>query len=220
MAEPEFPDYTRHYVLLNVSGEEPSDSHYVQVTYDDVCDIIERLLQMKSSSIGADIATALSHYVTVVRRRVMPDREIQELCTRIYRKHRAALDLIFEHRLDRQAEIRDALLEITRADPRLILDQSAKDLIRFVPVSWERPELCVAEGWTKSKRLLLFEFFNSSRWNPSSLAIALTLGPGDEMVETLSIRGGREGRRPLQCRPERPVYKVGEFVLEGSYRPC
>ena len=58
--EAEFPDYTRHYVLLNVSGEEPSDSDfYVGVTYDEVCDVIERLLKMKASTIGDDVATVL-----------------------------------------------------------------------------------------------------------------------------------------------------------------
>ena len=183
VVEREFPDYTRHYVLLNVSGEEPSDSkYYVGVTYDEVCDVIERLLKMRASTIGDDVATALAHYVTMIRRRIMPDAEIQELCGRIYRKHRAALDLIYEHRPDRQAEIRDALLEMIKADPDLTLDRSSKDFIRFLPKSWDRPELRGGKGWTRTGRMLLFEFWNSSRWNPNSLSLRLTLGPGDESV--------------------------------------
>ena len=183
VVEPGFPKYTRHYVLLNVTGEEPSDSeYYVGVTYDEVCDVIERLLKMRASTIGDDVATALSHYVTMIRRRVMPDREIQELCRRIYRKHQAALDLIYEHRPDRQAAISDALLEMIRADPDFTLDRSSKDFIRFLPKSWDRPELGGGKGWTRTGSMLLFEFFNSSRWNPNSLSLRLTLGPGDESV--------------------------------------
>jgi len=203
VVEREFPDYTRHYVLLNVSGEEPSDSeYYVGVTYDEVCDVIERLLKMRASTIGDDVATALAHYVTMIRRRIMPDAEIQELCGRIYRKHRAALDLIYEHRPDRQAEIRDALLEMIKADPDLTLDRSSKDFIRFLPKSWDRPELRGGKGWTRTGRMLLFEFWNSSRWNPNSLSLRLTLGPGDENVRSQIYEAATKTGSPFTPSPK------------------
>ncbi len=183
LVQKEFPEYTGHYVLLNVSGEKPSDGAYVGVTYDEVCDVIERLLKMRASTMGNDVATALTHYVTMVRRRVMPDEEIQELCTRIYRKHQLALDLIYEHRPDMQAEIRDALLEMIKADPtEFTLDVSNKTWIRFRPVSWGRPELQRGQGWTKTGMIVLFEFFNSTPRNANSLGLRLTLGPGDQNV--------------------------------------
>ena len=201
--EAEFPDYTRHYVLLNVSGDEPSDSdYYVGVTYDEVCDVIERLLKMKASTIGDDVATVLSHYVTMVRRRVMPDREIQELCRRIYRKHQAALDLIFEHRTGRQAEIADALLELIEPDPEFTLDVSNKSLIRFHPVSWGRPELQGGKGWTKSGMMILFEFANSSHYNANSLGLALMLGPGDENVRRKIYDAATKTGSPLKPDPK------------------
>jgi hypothetical protein len=199
VVEAEFPDYTRHYVLLNVSGEEPSDSdYYVGVTYDEVCDVIERLLKMRASTIGDDVSTALSHYVTMVRRRVMPDREIRELCRRIYRKHQAALDLIFEHRPDRQAEIGAFLLEMIETDPEFTLDVSNKTFIRFRPVSWDRPELQQAQGWTKTGIIVLFEFFNSSQWNPNSLGLKLTLGPGDENVRRQIYEAATKAGSPFK----------------------
>ena len=202
IVETEFPDYTRHYVLLNVNGEEPSDGdYYVGVTYDEVCDIIVRLLKMRASTIGDDVATALSHYVTMVRRRVMPDREIQELCRRIYRKHQVALDLIFDHRPDRQAEIGAFLLDMIETDPEFTLDVSNKTFIRFLPVSWDRPELQVAQGYTRTGRLLLFEFFISSQWNPNSLRLRLTLGPGDENVRRQIYEAATKSGSPLEPDP-------------------
>ena len=204
VVETEFPEYTRHYVLLNVTGEEPSDSeYYVGVTYDEVCDVIERLLKMRTSTIGDDVATVLSHYVTMIRRRVMPDREIQELCRRIYSKHRGALDLIYEHRPDRQAEIRDALLKMIEADPAFTLDVSQKAVIRFVPDSWkDRPKLQQAQGWTKTRRILLFEFFNSTSWNANALALALTLGPGDENVRRQIYEAAEKTGSPFTPSPK------------------
>jgi hypothetical protein len=202
VVEREFPDYTRHYVLLNVSGEEPSDSkYYVGVTYDEVCDVIERLLKMRASAIGDDVATALSHYVTMIRRRVMPDMEIQKLCRRIYSKHRAALDLIYEHRPDRQAEIRDALLEMIETDPDFTLDVSDKTWIRFYPVSWGRSEL-QRGTWDKSAMMVLFQFQNSSQWNPNSLGLGLWVGPGDENVRRQIYEAATKAGSPFTPSPK------------------
>jgi len=202
----EFPNYTHHYVLLNITGDPPSDSeHYVGVTYDEVCQVIERLLKMRASSIGDEVTIALSHYVTMIRRRVMPDAEIQELCGRIYRKHQAALDLIYEHRPDRQGEIADVLLKMIEADPAFTLDVSHKaTVIRFVPDSWkDRPKLQQAQGWTKTRRILLFEFFNSTSWvYANALALALTLGPGDENVRRQIYEAAEKTGSPFTPSPK------------------
>ena len=218
VVEAEFPDYTRHYVLLNVSGEEPSDSYYVGVTYEEVCDVIERLLEMRASTIGDDVATALSHYVTMIRRRIMPDAEIQELCRRIYRKHQAALDLIYEHRPDRQAAISDALLEMIRADRQeFIIDAASKSRIRFLPVSWDRSELNVGQGFTKTGRLLLFEFWNNPNW----LGFGLTLGPGVENVRRQIYEAATKAGSPFTLGPKglstKFVYLFSKEILPTAH---
>jgi hypothetical protein len=203
VVEPAFHDWRRHYVFLNVTGDEPSDPYYVGVTYDEVCQVIERLLKVRASAVGDDVALALSHYVTMVRRRVMPDTEIQELCRRIYRKHQAALDLIYEHRPDRQAAISGALLEMIGADPAFALDVSQKAVVRFVPDSWkDSPELQQSRGWTKTGRILLFEFFNSVSWHANALALALTLGPGDEGVRRRIYEAAEKTGSPFRASPK------------------
>ena len=203
LVQKEFPEYTGHYVLLNVSGEKPSDGAYVGVTYDEVCDVIERLLKMRASTMGNDVATALSHYVTMVRRRVMPDEEIQELCTRIYRKHQLALDLIYEHRPDMQAEIRDALLEMIKADPtEFTLDVSNKTWIRFRPVSWDRPELQRGDKRRiKTSMMVLFSFWNSTPQKPNMLGLRLALGKGDESVRRQIWEAARRAGSPFTVDP-------------------
>ncbi len=179
IVEAEFPGYTRHYVLLNVTGEEPSDSdYYVGVTYDEVCDVIERLLKTRASAVGDDVRIALSHYVTMVRRHVMPDNNLQELCRKIYARHRQALDLIFEYRQDLQSELRDALAEIIEAEEAFTLDGASKQYTRFLPISWDTQKLRRGEGWTPSRRMLMLQFIN----RPNSLTLTAHLGPGDQDV--------------------------------------
>ena len=132
----------------------------------------------------------------------MPDKEIQELCRRIYSKHRAALDLIYELRPDRQAEIRDALLEMIGADPDLTLDASTKTFIRFRPVSWDRPELRRGQGWTKSGMMVLFEFDNSPSWKPNALGLGLWIGPGDEKVRRQIYEAATRAGSPFTPNPK------------------
>ena len=90
----------------------------------------------------------------------MSDSEIAELCRRIYQKHRRALDLIFEHRPDRQAEIRDFVEQLIGETPRLILDRSSKTEIRFLPEEWDVPALRQGAGWRSTVRMLLFAVIN------------------------------------------------------------
>ena len=206
-----FPNYQRHYVLLNVTGEEPSDRWYVGVTYDEVCEVIERLVKMRRSTIGDDLAMALSHYVTMVRRRVMPDAEIQELCRRIYRKHQVALDLIYEHRPDLQAEIRDALVEIIKADPTLTLDPSTdKSHIRFYPTSWGRPELQRRDK-RRVKMMVLFSLWNSTREKPNMLGLRLALDPeiGDEGVRRRIWEAATRAGSPFTPDPKSLSTELG-----------
>ena len=104
----------------------------------------------------------------------MSDSEIIKLCKDIYRKHKTALDLIYEHRPDQQAEIYDFLLGLINSNPDLVLDHSTKSYIRFIPSDWEIPNLKKSKGWTPSKLIILFEFTNSA----NSLRLKITIGPG------------------------------------------
>ena len=108
----------------------------------------------------------------------MPDLEVQDLCRRIYSKHRQALDLIFEHRPDMQSELHEALVAMVATEPQFIPDHSSKQWIRFLPASWDIPKFQRGEGWTSSHRMLLFAFYN----RPDSLSLALHLGPGNQDV--------------------------------------
>jgi hypothetical protein len=111
----------------------------------------------------------------MVRRHIVEDSEIQQLCRAIYAKHQKALDLIFEHRPDRAALVSEMLQEIVAGYPGLLKDHCSKSYVRFIPDSWDRLP-AGGVGWTPSKRMLLFECDISK----GGLLLKLVLGPGDE----------------------------------------
>ena len=115
----------------------------------------------------------------------MSDSEIAQLCQKIYRQHKRALDLIIEHCPDLQADLAEmcrALIHDAAEEHHLKEDLFEKEYIRFYPAEWaEIPAWKSAEGWTPSNGILLFEFHNYD----DRLLLVLQLGPGAE--ETRNI---------------------------------
>lgn len=134
------------------------------------------MLERRGDQLGTDVALFIRHYVEMVKRHIMEDSEVQHLCRTIYQKHRKALDMLFEYRPDRGSEVMHLLLDLIGQRSQLIADHSSKAYIRFLPAGLDGlPKL--GDGWTASKRLLLFEIENYGQ-----VSLKLVLGPGEGRV--------------------------------------
>lgn len=163
-------------VLLSPDGAGASDPRYISIDYGVVRDSVESV--MRNHGLPDRVRFVLQDYSDLLRKHLMDDSDIKALCQQIYKKHRIALDLIIEHRPDQQGTIRELLEHLIQNDTKLSLDDSTKAYIRFVPKQLDIPALRVGKGWTKSKRILLFEFQNI----PDNLALKLLVGPGEQKI--------------------------------------
>lgn len=177
-AEQFFPKHRKLYLYLTPDGEDPSDEDYIAIDYKLISELIEKTTSAKESTLGPDVLTLMRHYHEMLRRHIVSDSDIVELCRKIYGKHKIALDLIYEHRPDQQAEIYDFLLGLIKRTPDLVLDHSTKSYIRFLPNEWKTSALKKGEKWTPSGYIILFEYTNSS----DRLRLKLTIGPGQVQV--------------------------------------
>ncbi|MFM9872754.1 MAG: PD-(D/E)XK nuclease family protein [Fimbriimonadaceae bacterium] len=101
-------------IFLSPAGDIPSDSRYFPVSYEQICAILVELLENRKSSIGPDIAIAISHYERLLRRHVVSDSKLNELCQQILTKHRRAIEVLIEHMEDPRVqawEVTDECLE-------------------------------------------------------------------------------------------------------------
>ena len=177
IVEQEYPDYQKMFVYLTIEGDEASEDEYMSINYHDITKIITHIIDNKKTSIGEEILIFISHYREMFRRYIMENSEIQEICRKIYSRHKKALDLIFEYKPDLLMEINECLTEIIKNDSDLILDFSSKSFIRFITKKLDFiPRK--GEGWTKSERILLFEFKN----NLNGVALYLIIGPGPKEI--------------------------------------
>ena len=177
----EFPGYLYHFVFLTPWQTEPSCEEWVPVGYKAVLDLVERVVKTRQGALGDEVRLFLQQYASMLRRHIVGESEIDKLCTRIYNRHRQALEMLFERRPDRQSNIKALLERLIRSDTDFELDYpTGKAHIRFVPKSWKSDHLRTGTGWTKSRRILLFEFQNF----PDSLRLGLWIGPGDPGIRS------------------------------------
>ena len=94
--EQAYSDYQRLYVYLTPEGESPSDDvNWYTFSYSDVADILEQIC--KNCSLNSDAELFIQNYITIIRRDIVEDKQLIEICNKIYNKHKQALKLIFDN---------------------------------------------------------------------------------------------------------------------------
>jgi hypothetical protein len=189
-------------IFLTPEGIDTSedDSGYIAVSYSLVCKTLEELLRSRRSVMGTDVVTTITHYVEMLRRHIVTESEIADLARRIYEKHRDALDLILEHRPDEQAKWRETLEALIRDERQLELDHSSKSYVRFSPKEWDSvPDQKKGEGWTPTKRLVLFQFNN---FPPKEIKLTLYIGPCQQGAEAVreKVFAACKATKPFQVK--------------------
>lgn len=133
------------YVFLTPDGDEASDENWVSYSYADVHRVLQRSARIGAGAIGTDVGAFLEHYLRLIGSRFMQDPKIDELCQRIYKNHRQALELLFERCGGGSAPLFQACVDTLRAQPdKWHIFNITSKRIDFVPAGWEKwiPPLC------------------------------------------------------------------------------
>lgn len=98
IVDEEFGDFEKLRIYLTVEGDDPSAEGqklgYFPFSHSEVLRILEPMVLANKSSIPDEPYIFISHYLDTLRILTMEDKEVIDLCKRIYRKHRIAIDLI------------------------------------------------------------------------------------------------------------------------------
>ena len=170
-------------VLANLTpdADTPSDDSWTPVSYEVIVSIIESLGKKYAGGLGESVSIALKHYAQMLRRNIVTDTELVNIARAVYRKHRTALDFIFEQRLDPQLEMSDSIRGLLNEDDRIKLTRCTKTYINFVPVEWEDVEAfkqTSTKDWTRTGHTLLFEVTNER----DRIRLGLIVGPASDSV--------------------------------------
>jgi hypothetical protein len=183
----EFAGQRSIFIYLTPEGDEPSDENYLSFSYAQMAELIDTVCQAYKSTLKPDVFTLMTHYPKMLRRHIVSDSEIAQLCRKIYQKHQRALDLIFEHLPDRQLEIANKLKEnIENAKPNegFLANQYdyAKRHVTFADAQRETLAAKLrSQGWSLERLNIYFDFHNTS----DQLTLKLYIGPNQPSQPTI-----------------------------------
>ncbi|OZT77531.1 hypothetical protein CFN03_06225 [Salinicoccus roseus] len=174
-----FPGYHQVFIYLTPFGDEASNPEiWTSMDYSGVMQMIEYCLESRQNMMENSVRLFIEQYMDTLRRYVVGDSNLEKLCQDIYFKHKKALDLIFEYKPDMYSDVSARIQEMIKENDDLVLDDSNKTMIRFTTKQLDQTVENEGRGWTSSRRILLFEFQNTTR----GLRVKLIIGPGEEHI--------------------------------------
>lgn len=172
--EQEFSDYIKLFIYLTPDNESPSDENWYPFGYTTISMLLTNLLKHRKGSLNENIKEFISQYNIILRRYIVGNSEIEQICKQIYKKHSKALDLIFQYKPDVELQISEYLQEKIRQTPSMIFDSAGKTAIRFTTDIFDKKIEKISEGGLRTNRIFLFQFNNSGK----KLFLSLYVGPG------------------------------------------
>ncbi|MBK1987428.1 PD-(D/E)XK nuclease family protein [Sphaerospermopsis aphanizomenoides BCCUSP55] len=156
-----YKDCQAIFIYLNPEGSSPSETNWRTYDYYKVVEIIDSICISYKSILERDLYTLMTHYSTLIRRRIVSDSEIAKLCREIYFKHKQALDLIIEHRPKLQSKLQSEIdVEIKKLlnplikSNKIFADFWNNGYTSFGAKPWEN------ENKLGSRTLIYFQFEN------------------------------------------------------------
>ena len=129
-----FTGYRVMFIYLTPSGIAASDpENWYALSYNDLLAIIESACNSKNLLPEAELL--INNYVDAVRRDIVGDERLKQICAEIYARHRHALDLIFENRPDNTYNLAEQIkswLKMKKEEEQIIYpENNAENWIKF-----------------------------------------------------------------------------------------
>jgi len=175
-AEANFPDIEKYYLYLTPAGDEPTDDEWQSISYREISDLIDSFTKLEPTQ--DRILNALLDYNNYLETHVLEDSKIADLCRKIYREHRDAIDLIVSHANSPRDLLKQAVissLQKLESKELVTTDNQLNGIPRFADVRWVNsvPEIADGATWTNSRKGILFEWIFTS----NELRVDLVIGP-------------------------------------------
>jgi len=96
--EKRYPDYERIYIYLSPDGRLPESDKFLRFSYSDLIKVIDNVLISKAGEMTNNTEFMLKQLKRNVEVNIMNESEIEELCRKIYEKHKKAIEKIIQVR--------------------------------------------------------------------------------------------------------------------------
>ena len=179
--------FTKYLVFLTPRGtfpvREEEKRQWKSLAYSKVFDIAQHIVDNHEIPTRTGVREFLNQYATTLRRNIMPETSLSQLARKTYLEHREAIDLIIANKPDWVSEAKQWLKEAIARQPEWLLDNEARNYIRFRTEDWDRHDATqTAGGWSLTSNVLLrFEF----TFHNNFPCLQLALSPKNETNDFL-----------------------------------
>lgn len=131
-----YGDYRKRYVYLTPNADMSSDpGKWMNLGYEAIVNAVQDSVAQCDPTLSEDAKVFINHYIETIRRDIMGEDELAELCRKFYRENKLALDVIYNYRSDDVSDtcdlIKGWLEQNVDAASGLRLASNSKGLIRF-----------------------------------------------------------------------------------------
>lgn len=167
-----YADHIFFGCFLNSEGYNGEDAEWAALSYSTIAEILKKI--KSEGGIAPDALVAIDHYIELIEKKIMPSKELIEACKQIYRQHRTALDLIYEH--GSESLLGQAFLNFKDKHPELGEALTLrKGYLSFISSSWSKVEgFSIADQGKWDASCPIKFWFHS---NSDKLYLKLEVGP-------------------------------------------
>lgn len=217
----EFHNFNKLYVFLTPYGDFSSDPDiWISYDYEKVLKKLEDVIAQYSSQLDKEVLIFIDNYARNIRRNIVGDKKLQDLCMEIYNQHKEAFDLIINNLPNQRNIYQNIIIEYLQNRNDIIMDDSGKTLIRFITKELDNVIPRSFAGWTKSGRVFLFEIENFDTYlKLKSVVGPSTNGERDALLKFMNQTIDKNLFRDLDIEKhstKKYSHVNGELVIDKS----
>ena len=190
IVDKEFNGYKKLYIFLTPEIDIECDLikrdidssktvHYIPMCYRQVYEVINKVLKFKSKHLNDEVKIFIEHYKKMIERNIMgnTDKEIVNLCRKIYRENKEAIDLINEYK-NPQKELNEILREVLHEKDYIqeIVEESNADTL-CLPVNINDIDNIKIGNWSNNKNFIASLKFVNFRYGYDFVWLEILLSP-------------------------------------------
>ena len=233
--EQKYGAFHRSYLFLSPQGIPPARpeerSVWTPVDYGTILRLIEKTHRSGADRQNPAVGAFLQQYATTLRRRIVPDTSLERLATRIYLRHREAIDLINRYRgRYYRDDVREICIEaIERQDGwDLIGERDRGELLGFIDTSWQEFSLFhTGTSWRSQTDSLMILDFDFREMGQVKLILTMSTADNEDIRKLLfhktkeqhphifNHRGDRRGEyndSTVRLYASEPILGEADFV--------
>lgn len=180
----QWPEAKKLFFFLTPNGAEASVDTWSAISFGDLLNGLERLLADNQRVPVA--AMMLRAYIAMMRRRYVPNDNLEDLARQIWAKHALTLEYLIDQRPDVLRDASAAMREkefpalrddiLSKIGIEIELEKSSNTYLQIAIPKWDSNPNMLKSTWTTTKRLLLcqIEFYGNR------VHVRMLLGQGDQ----------------------------------------